>query len=506
MGNKTNPLDDSTSESHSFTLNTCLKAGRGQGGAPGDQKHGCYGKSAYNTSCYASRWGASQPLLLCVPCSKLKYSSGEPFTYASGVANLSKPAFLMHSYCLKSGGLLVSLLSALVTVGCANSNGASADVRKPVAVHIYTVAEETTQRRVQAVGSLFALEESTLSAEVEGVVSKVLVDVGDTVTEGQPLVLLDPRELQFDLDRQQGAVREVRAQLGIGPNEPPPADSQKLASVQHAQADLFDADRKYNRAKELFKDNLISQQQLDEATSRYQSTKATYDLALQEVDRLKALLISTEAGEKLAEKKLSDATIRAPYPGAIKTRNIHPGEYLRVESPVMVLVRTDTLRARLAVPERWAGWIKDGATVDLQVEAFPGETFQGRVSRINPAVSQDSRTFEAEALLDNKSGRLKPGFFVQASVPSEKKEKAIFVPDAAVNYRYGVYKVFLLNGDRVFERQIRPAGQTEDEKGRRFEVAEGLKPGDRVAEAVSGELHDGDTIQEQAGMSQPAAR
>lgn len=75
-----------------------------------------------------------------------------------------------------------------------------------------------------------------------------------------------------------------------------------------------------------------------------------------------------------------------------------------------------------------------------------------------------------------------------------------------MNYRYGVYKVFLLNGDRVFERQIRPAGQTEDEKGRRFEVAEGLKPGDRVAEAVSGELHDGDTIQEQAGMSQPAAR
>jgi multidrug efflux pump subunit AcrA (membrane-fusion protein) len=91
---------------------------------------------------------------------------------------------------------------------------------------------------------------------------------------------------------------------------------------------------------------------------------------------------------------------------------------------------------------------------------------------------------------------LKPGFFVQASVPSERQEKAIFVPADAVNYRYGVYKVFLLNGNRVTERQIRPAGQTQDEKGSRFEIAEGLKAGDRVAAAVSTELHDGDTVQQ----------
>src|ERR1041385_6027704 len=144
----------------------------------------------------------------------------------------------------------------------------------------------------------------------------------------------------------------------------------------------------------MFRDKLISQQQLDEAASRYQSTKATYTVALQEVDRLKALLVSSEASERLAEKKLNDATIRAPYPGSIKTRNVHPGEYLRVQSPVMVLVRTDRLRARLAVPERWAGWVRDGAQVDLQVEAFPGETFHGKVSSINPSISQDSRTFE----------------------------------------------------------------------------------------------------------------
>src|SRR5437899_1192873 len=111
------------------------------------------------------------------------------------------------------------------------------------------------------------------------------------------------------MQRQRGIVRQVRAQLGIGPSDPPPSDPQKIASVQRAEADLFDADQKYRRAQEMFRDNLISRQQLDEAASRYQSTKATYTVALQEVDRLKALLVSSEASEKLSEKKLNDSTI-----------------------------------------------------------------------------------------------------------------------------------------------------------------------------------------------------
>src|SRR5215470_5486949 len=389
-------------------------------------------------------------------------------------------------------------LSILVLCGCSNSRaGASASTVKPVAAQIYTVIGETTRRQVQAVGSLFPLEESMLSSEVEARVSEVLADVGDSVSEGQPLVLLDEHELQFEVERQRGEVMQVRAQLGIGPNDPPPSDTRKLVSVQKAEADYLDAREKYDRARSMFKDQLISQEQYDEATTRFQSTQASYNLAIQEVDRLKALLISSEASKRLAEKKLADATIRAPYPGSVKSRDVHPGEYLKVQSPVMVLVRTDRLRARLAVPERWAGWIKDGSSVELHVDAFPGASFQGKVTRINPAVAQDSRTFEAEALIDNRDGRLKPGFFVQASLPSEKEERALFVPEAAVHYRYGVYKVFVVNAGRVSERQIRPAGQTEDQRGRRFEVAEGLKPGERVAAAVSGELREGLTVQEQ---------
>jgi RND family efflux transporter MFP subunit len=410
-------------------------------------------------------------------------------------------------------GAVILAVVLLLACACSNlrTNSAAASRPRAVPAHIYTVTEDTAHRQVQAVGSLFPLEESTLSAEVDGRVSAVLADVGDTVQEGQPLIRLDERELRFEVERQQGLVRQVRAQLGLlskdkGSNDQASLDPQQLASVQKAEADRFDAQRKYERAQALFKDNLISQQQFDETASRFQSTQASYDLALQEVERLKALLISGEASRDLAEKKLADSTIRAPYPGSVKSRAVHPGEYVKVQSPVMVLVRTDRLRARLAVPERWAGWVKDGASVDLHVEAFPADLFQGRITRINPSVSQDSRTFEAEAIIENREARLKAGFFVQASIASEKEEQTISVPEAAVNYRYGVYKVFLVDGNRVNERQIRPAGQSEDEHGRRFEVADGLKAGDRVAASASGELHDGDLIQESAGASEPVAR
>jgi membrane fusion protein (multidrug efflux system) len=285
----------------------------------------------------------------------------------------------------------------------------------------------------------------------------------------------------------------VRARLGIGPEDPLPRHPDEVASVQRAAADLFDAEQKYRRADQLFRDRLVSQEQLDEAASRFKSSRAALDVAVQEVSQLKAQLQSSEVARRLAEKKLTDATIRAPFPGSVQARRVSPGEYLRLQSPVMVIVRTDTLRARLSVPERWAGAIRPGSTVDLRVEAYPGETFRGRLDRINPSVSSDTRTFEIEALVPNSDGRLKPGFFVEGSLPSEIEERALTIPPEAVNYRYGVYKVFLVNGDRAEEREIKPGQQQES----RVEILEGLRAGDRVAVAVSGQLSSGDMVREQ---------
>ena len=362
-----------------------------------------------------------------------------------------------------------------------------------VPVRLFTVTEQVVKRRIQAVGSLYPIDQSTVSSEVEARVDKILADVGDPVRQGQVLVELSPTELQYEVDRQRAAVVEVRARLGIGPDDPLPQRPEEVAFVVRASADLFDAEQKYKRAERLFRNKLISQEQLDEAASRYKSSRAALDLAVQEVSQLKAQLQSSEVARRLAEKKLTDATIRAPFSGFVQARQVSPGEYLRLQSPIMVIVRTDTLRARLSIPERWAGAIKAGSAVDLRVEAYPGEVFRGRLDRINPSVSSETRTFEIEALVPNPDGRLKPGFFVEGSLPSGIEERALTIPPEAVNYRYGVYKVFFVNGDKVEERDVKPGQQQES----RIEVLEGLRAGDRVAVPVQGQLSNGDTIREE---------
>jgi len=390
--------------------------------------------------------------------------------------------------------LAALLLAAAVAAGCSQSPeaGTRGEAGNPIAARFYPVEERTVRRPVQAVGSLHALEESTVSAEVEGRVEKVLADVGDNVAEGQVLVTLSPVELQLELDRQRANVSQVRARLGLGPKDSLPKEPEQVAFVQRASAQLFDAEQKHRRAEEMFRGGLISQEQLDEAAVRFKSARAAHEEALQEVDQLKAQLLASEAARDLAAKKLEDASIRAPFPGAVKERHVSPGEYLTVQSPVEVIVRTDKLRARLAVPEKYAGSLKRGATVDIHVEAYPNEVFQGQLVRINPAVSQESRTFEVEALLANPAGRLKPGFFVQATIPSELQESALTVPEQLVNYRYGVYKVFVVNGAQVEEREIKTGPRLEG----RVEVVEGLKAGDRVALAAEGELFSGAQVRE----------
>ncbi len=391
----------------------------------------------------------------------------------------------------------ITISSALLLLGtgsCSRAKEASVrgDSTNPIGVRLFTVVEQSVPRSVQAVGSLYPLDESVVSSEVEGRVEKVLADVGDRVDQGQVLVMLSPVELRYELDRQRSAVLQVRARLGLGPEDPLPRDSSQVASVQRAAADMFDAEQKFHRAEQLYKEKLISQQQLDEAASRFKGARATHDLALQEVEQLKAQLQSSETAARLAEKKLADTSIRAPFPGSIKQRRVSVGEFVRVQSPVAVVVRTDELRARLAVPEKWAGVVKTGAPVEVHVEAFPNEVFRGKVSRINPAVTQETRTFEVEALIPNGDGRLKPGFFIQASMPSDLTEKVLLAPEKAVSYRYGIYKVFILKDSKVEEREIQ-AGARKDSQ---VEILSGLAAGDRIALPVKGELFSGAAVKE----------
>lgn len=392
-------------------------------------------------------------------------------------------------------GLILGVVITLTGCSKGVSPGGRVNASATIRIQTVTAREETLPRRVEAVGSLLALDESTISSQVEGPVTQIAVDVGDVVKEGQVMVSIDPTELQYAVETQRAAVRQVRAQLGIGPDDPPPSDSSKVALVQRAAADLFDAKQKFDRAQALFEAQLISPADRDSASARYDNARASRDLAIQQVDQLVGQLQSSEAMRRLAEKKVADASIRAPFHGAVKERKVNLGEYVKIQSPVMVLVRIDQLRARLEVPEKWAGAVHIGATVDIHVSAYPKDAFQGRLTRINPAVNADSRTFEVEAMVPNPESKLKPGFFVQGSLPSDVEDKIVTIPQDAIKYVFGTYSVFVVNGGRLAERTIKPGVQNQTPQGVRVEVLEGLRAGDQIAMAPAGtELYDGEPV------------
>src|SRR6266545_2469829 len=308
--------------------------------------------------------------------------------------------------------LLFPFIAPLVLFGssCARDTAGKSQNGRPGASapkpKVKTVAVEQRQRRraVEAVGSLFAYDEVTVSSEAEGRVEEVMVDVGDSVGKGQALARVSPVEFQLTVDQQQAALRQARARLGL----------------TETDGDLKDAEQKYKRAQSLLETGVIPRQQYDEAEARYKAAKATYDMAMQQVENMRASMQQTQASLNLANKRLRDTQIRAPFAGHVKAREVTTGQYLKIQTPVMTIVNIDPLRVHLSVPEKMSPWVRVGREVTLNLEAFPGRNFTGRVSRINPSVDEKTRTFEIEALVSNSSGELKPGSFVKAAIPSDK--------------------------------------------------------------------------------------
>jgi multidrug efflux pump subunit AcrA (membrane-fusion protein) len=386
-------------------------------------------------------------------------------------------------------GTLLALLVAAGSVGC--SRGRASDDRgevKPVRARVVPVVSRQVARRVDSVGSLAPFEEVTVSAEVEGRVDEVYVDVGDAVARGRALVKIHPVELSLTLDEQQAALRQIQARLappgGTGPLESP----KDAAEVRKAEADRVDAEQKYARAKELFDQGLIARGAFDEAEARFNAARAGYDMAVQNVKTLQAQAAQRSASVALADKKLHDSVIRAPFAGHVKQRMVSPGQYVRVQTPVLVVVDNDPMRVKLKVPEKMVGWVAVGQAVEVRVEAYPDRAFTGTISRMNPSVEPDTRSLEVEALLENEKGLLKPGFFARASIASSHVDSALLVPKEALRYLYGVYKVYAVDKDTLHETEVK-LGRRDGETA---EIVEGLKEGDRVALPVAGEdLRDG---------------
>jgi HlyD family secretion protein len=395
---------------------------------------------------------------------------------------------LISRYTCKTRAAAAIAAVALSAAGCSKTETAQARGRDAAAkaVKLESVKEETVKRSVDLVGTLAAVDQVTISSEADGKVSRILADLGDRVKAGQPLIQVDREKQQYNFDQQRASLEKALAQLGA-PDPQHLPEAEKTPDVMKAAADLAQAKQAHDRASQLFKRTLVPQQTLDDAATALQSKQASYDLSLQNAKNLRASIQASEASMKLADRQLRDTEIRAPFDGIVEKRLVNLGELVKTQMPVMAVVRVDPLKVVAEIPEKMAPWIKDGQPVQLHVDAYPDREFTGKVSRISPAVNTATRAFPFEALIPNQDANLKPGTFARVHIESDKSDTVLTLPYSAMQYRYGVNRVFLVEGDKLTARELKIG----DRLGERVEVLGGVKAGDRIATNDVDKLADG---------------
>ena len=374
------------------------------------------------------------------------------------------------------------------TTGCADSSAEPAGGAKQAGKLVKTqaVRQESVRRTLDVVGTLAAEDQVTISSEVDGVVRRIRADLGDRVAAGQALVELDREKLQYNLDQQRAAHARSVTKYGAADEANLP-QIEGTPDVRRAAAELAQAKQAFERASELYKRQLIAQQMRDDAETTLRLKTAAYDAALQEAKNLRTDIDASAAAMKLAERHLEDASIRAPFDGYVQQRMVSVGELVKAQMPVMTVVRVDPLKLLSEIPERMAPWVKVGQPLTLIVDAFPDKQFTATVSRISPAVNTQTRTFAFEALAPNQEALLKPGTFARVRIETSLLEQVLTIPYGAMQYRYGVYRAFIVEGDKLAARELK----TGDRVGDRMEILGGLNTKDRVAVTDVDTLTDG---------------
>lgn len=383
------------------------------------------------------------------------------------------------------------VLFLILLVGLAGCDKQSAPVAAksdgPLTVRTSQAKGREIQRIVESVGTFYPMEEAIISAEIEGRAEEVKHDLGDLVEAGEVLVRINDEEQRYQTAQSEAQLRQSLERLGLKSEKERLTDVREAPDVRRAQAELNEAEQRLKRTRSLVDQNVGAKSELDAAVSRQQALKAAYDSTvnqtrnlMQEVERFKAIL-------DLQRKKLRDTTVKAPFRAYVKERQVTVGQFLRANTPLFVLVKTDPIRLRVEIPERMAPWIKLNQVVDISVEAFQGRKFQGKIWRISPTVDQNKRTFVAEVLVANAAGELKSGSYARAHVPTSHTEKVTVVPQRAVYYIMGSNKAFVIKDGVVESREVKMGDRFETD----VEILEGVQDGETVAMTQLAKLDTG---------------
>lgn len=430
------------------------------------------------------------------------------------------------------GGKILSLIIAasILSSACgggknknanANANTAQNEAAQTAPVQVTTARVEAKEvpALIQANGSLLADETSDVASQASGQVISTPVNIGDFVRQGDVLARLDDKNARLQLAQNQAnvaqaeaGVRQAEARLGLTSNGSFQANV--IPEVRAAQANYEQllaeqklAEANEERYRDLVKTGDVAMVLYDQYRTAKDTAIARTNNAKQQLEgarntarennqAIKSAQAAVEAAKSqiaVAQKAISDATIRAPISGFISARPIAVGENVSSTSIIATILRSNPIKAQLRVDEGEVPNIKVGTGVSISVRAYADRKFAGTVTALNPSLDETSRSATVEALIENGDNALRSGMFATGRIVRAGGNMGVFVPKTAVysDATTQSYRVFVIQEGLAKLRVV----QLGPEENGNIQILSGINADETVATSNVDKLFEGAKVQ-----------
>jgi RND family efflux transporter MFP subunit len=334
---------------------------------------------------------------------------------------------------------------------------------------------------LQATGYVTARRQATVSAQITGTLTAVLIEEGDHVKQGQVLARLDDSGYKANLAAAQAQADAAHAQIA------------------QYQAQLAQSVHDAARLQSLVSRGLVSKQSAEQAQTQVNSLRAQLGSQQQQAK-------SADAQANVAKVNFDYTVVRAPFSGVVTTKDAQVGEIISplsagggfTRTGVGTIVDMESLEIDVDVNEAYIGRVKPGMPAEAVLDAYPDWKIPAHVVAIVPTADRGKATIKVRVALEKKDARVVPDMGARVSFLEEKQSataaapQGVLVPAAAIVQRDGRSVVFVVGGDAVHQRAVSPAAQAYGEL-RLLPAA--VKPGDSVVVSPPAELHDGSAVQ-----------
>jgi membrane fusion protein (multidrug efflux system) len=344
--------------------------------------------------------------------------------------------------------------------------GGGGGFRPPMTVELAKVSRGKISAHITVVGNLIGAATVDVAPKTGGRLQSVSVKLGDRVRRGQAIAKIEDREIVEQVNQAEASQQVAEA------------------SIRRSDADLSLALTNVERARNLFARQLLPKQQLDDAEARYTSAVAQLDLS-------RAQAAQSEARLKELRINLANTSVVSPSDGFVAQRNVDPGAWVSQNAPVVSVVDISSLRLVANVVEKDLKAVNAGDPAVVEVDAYPGEKFNGRIARVSPILDPATRTASMEIEIPNREFKLKPGMYAKVTLEVDSRENTLLVPKTALVDSEGQRGIYQPNDDNRAQFKRVSVGLEDNDKA---EILEGLREGEMVISTGAGALRRNDQL------------